>query len=239
MLPDSLIDTLPTNIVTEARRPAPIEYHLEAMRGFAALIVVWSHAIVNHELLDPNYGVQGIALFLPPAHLAVLLFFVLSGYVIGLSTKQKMDTRQLIGRYLKKRMLRIYPIYLLTLALALAVSIQTYSLKTIIGNLTITQILLNDIVKEHDPSWSLHYEVLFYLLFIPVSFLQLPTVKLAASCVVLGIANRYFFPAHPLFTSYAWGFTFWLVGLWLADRTRSMARRDVSTRLYGQLSLRS
>ena len=234
--PDSRIDALPTDTVIEVRRPAPIEHHLEAMRGFAALVVVWSHAIVNHKLLDPGYGVQGIALFLPPSHLAVLLFFVLSGYVIGLSTKQKLDTRQLIGRYLKKRLLRIYPIYFVTLCLALAVSTHLYSIKTIVGNFSITQIILTDIVKEHDASWSLHYEVLFYLLFIPISFLRLPALKLAAGCVALGIANRLLFPTHPLLTSYVFGFAFWLAGLWLADRTRSMPRRDVSaSRLLGLL----
>ena len=77
-----------TDFENTLTRPAvQIEYNLEALRGVAALLVVCGHAIDNDSLLDPGYIVQGWTRIVFPVHLAVLLFFVLSGYVIGYSTK--------------------------------------------------------------------------------------------------------------------------------------------------------
>ena len=123
--------------------------------------------------------------------------------------------------------MRIYPIYVLTLVLALLISVRPYPLFTVLGNLFLTQVLLTDIVKELDPSWSLHYEVLFYLLFVPVSYFRLPAMPLALGCLVLGVVMRLLLPGQPLVASYAFGFTFWLAGLWLAEKARALPRRDV------------
>jgi peptidoglycan/LPS O-acetylase OafA/YrhL len=211
-----------------------IEYNLEGLRGFAALIVVWSHTFENRQLLDPGYSANGIWSFLPPSHLAVLLFFVLSGYVIGLSTKQRLEGPT-IGVYLKKRVLRIYPIYFVSLLLALAVA-RPYPLTTILGNFSLLQVLVTDVIRENDPSWSLHYELLYYLLFIPISYFRIPAFPAALVCVLLGLLNLCLAPYHPLLTSYAFGFSFWLVGLGLSRQAKALPRVEAPARvLVGML----
>ncbi|WP_165903664.1 acyltransferase family protein [Hymenobacter gummosus] len=212
-----------------------IEYNLEALRGFAALIVVWAHSIENHNLLDPGYTPRGIWSFVPPSHLAVLLFFVLSGYVIGLSTKQRLEGAS-IGVYLKKRLLRIYPIYFVSLLLTMAVA-QPYPLTTVLGNFSLLQVLLTDIIRENDPSWSLHYELLYYLLFIPISYCRIPALPAALVCVLLGTLNLYLVPQHPLPTSYAYGFAFWLMGLALSQYAKQLPRKEAPFRVLLGLML--
>ncbi|MGY2132720.1 acyltransferase family protein [Hymenobacter sp. HD11105] len=135
----------------------------------AALIVVWSHAFGFPKFLDPNYAVTGAFSFEPPARISVFLFFVLSGYVIGISNKQAL-TKETIGKYIKKRFLRIYPIYFLSMLFAILIA-KAYPISTMWGNMTLTQVLLTPVIWENNPSWSLHYEILYYLLFIPSHFL--------------------------------------------------------------------
>lgn len=202
-------------------------YDLEALRGIAAFIVLWCHSIENKQLLDPHHSVSEQFAFLPPSHLSVLLFFVLSGYVIGLSTKQRL-AGPAIGIYLKKRMLRIYPIYLMCMLLTLAVA-QSYPWKTVLGNLSLMQVLFTDVITENSASWSLHYEVLYYLLFIPISYLRLPALPVAGAMLLLGGANMMLAPEQPLLSSYCFGFVFWLGGLWLAQHARTAPRAKVSS----------
>lgn len=198
-----------------------IRYSLEALRGVAAFIVVWCHAVESPRFLDPHYSPQGVLAFLPPSHLSVLLFFVLSGYVIGLSTKQRLASKETIGAYLKKRFLRIYPIYFVSMVLAVLVA-QPYPITTLLGNFTLTQVLLTPVIGENGPSWSLHYEVFYYLLFIPISFFRVSPFPAALVCLCIGVTNMYVAPDVPLLSSYAFGFTFWLVGLGLAHSAKQL-----------------
>ncbi|WP_133273989.1 acyltransferase family protein [Hymenobacter radiodurans] len=210
-IPDQLIN----------KEDTKIRYSLEALRGVAAFIVVWCHAIENFNFLDPHYSPKGVLAFLPPSHLSVLLFFVLSGYVIGLSTKQRLASKATIRTYLKKRFLRIYPIYFVSMVVAVLIA-QPYPIKTLLGNFTLTQVLLTPLVIENGPSWSLHYEVLYYLLFIPISFFRVPPFPAAIICMCIGVANMYAAPDAPLLSSYAFGFAFWLVGLGLAHSAKHL-----------------
>ncbi|MBC6607781.1 acyltransferase [Hymenobacter sp. BT188] len=127
-----------------------IQYNLEALRGVAALIVVWSHAFVFPKFLDPNYAITGPFSFEPPARISVFLFFVLSGYVIGISNKQAL-TKGTIGKYIKKRLLRIYPIYFLSMLFTIMIA-KAYPISTIWGNMTLTQVLLTPLFGRTIPA---------------------------------------------------------------------------------------
>ena len=199
----------------------PFNFNIEALRGVVALMVVWHHPITHKNFLDPFYNSTGILSYHPPGHLSVLIFFVLSGYVIGLTNKQPL-TKQSILPYLKKRAIRIYPIYLFCVLLALAIAPTSYSIATIVGNLTTTQVLLVRVIKEIDPIWSLNYEILFYLLFVPVSYFRINPIYVLLFSLVVGTISAYLFPSVdvPLLSSYCFGFTFWLAGLALAQYLR-------------------
>jgi peptidoglycan/LPS O-acetylase OafA/YrhL len=78
---------------------------LEALRGLAALMVVGHHTFPNHTWTHIPFN--GSA--------AVSLFFVLSGYVLGLSLRRGTGTvLQQYGLFLWRRVFRIYPAYFAT-----------------------------------------------------------------------------------------------------------------------------
>src|SRR6476659_8952684 len=118
-----------------------IVYTLNALRGFAALMVVFSHIVDNGQFLDPGYLPTSFAYFRFDGHLMVLVFFIISGTVIQLSNRHPLRS-DTICSYLKKRFIRIYPIYAVSLIVALLVSKVVYSFYTIAGNFTFMQVLL-------------------------------------------------------------------------------------------------
>src|SRR6516162_11652243 len=91
---------------------------LEAARAIAALIVVYNH-VFTFNLIPKS------ALLILPAQYAteaVMIFFVLSGVVITLSVERKkrhsLFGAKLAAEYLRARFLRIYPIFICGLLLA-------------------------------------------------------------------------------------------------------------------------
>ncbi|MBD2721781.1 acyltransferase family protein [Hymenobacter armeniacus] len=221
-----------------APKPAKtFDFKLEGLRGLAALTVVLGHTVVIRQTLDPHYQPSGVFAFQAPGHLSVLIFFILSGYVIGL-TNQRPLQRNGIGPYLKKRLVRIYPIYLVSMLLALAIS-QAVPASVAAANLTFTQVLLAPVLSANAPSWSLHYEILFYLLFIPVSYFRMSPVLVClgsflAGLAVLLLAN---WPGAPLLTSYLFGFSFWTLGLVLVNISRHGAAHYTSLQLLSAFLL--
>jgi len=194
-----------------------IEYNLEALRGGAALIVVLYHIIFFDQYLDPNYFPVVIKVLQFPGHLSVLVFFVLSGFVIGISNQQSLTIKTILP-YLKKRFIRLYPIYFLSLVFTLLVAPVNYSLYTIGSNFTLTQGVVAPVIWENCPIWSLHYEALYYLIFIPVSLFRMKLIFVFFASLILGLANYFFYPYlnTPIITSYAFGFIFWIAGLFIS-----------------------
>ena len=117
--------------------------------------------------------------------------------------------------YLKKRALRIYPLYAVSIIAALIVSKATYSYLTIAGNFTFLQVLFCDVILSNGPLFTLHYEILFYLLFIAVSMYKLNPVKVMVFSILIGFLNYFIYPAFGavIITAYCFSFSFWLLGL--------------------------
>lgn len=210
---ETSLSTQPVVATEQSKLSRTFDFNLEALRGFAAIIVVWHHIIEHQNRLDPHYNPTGILSFNPPGHLSVLIFFVLSGYVIGRVHLQPLERKD-IGLYIKKRFLRIYPIYIVTILLGLLVAPGSYSALTVISNLTMTQSIIPPVIFENNPAWSLNLEIVFYLLFIPLSFFRLNIVAVAFIFGTIGIAaiiNEFYQSG-----GYALGFAFWLCGVMLA-----------------------
>jgi peptidoglycan/LPS O-acetylase OafA/YrhL len=182
---------------------------LEGLRGLAALTVVLGHTAVIKYALDPH--------FQAPGHLSVLVFFILSGYVIGISTKKAL-TKETTGLYLKKRFVRIWPIYITSLILAVLLS-PPLPVANIVSSLLFLQILWKPVISANAPLWSLHYEMLFYLLFIPVSVSSIRPVFVCVGSFLAGLGFLFFsaWSGAPLLTSYLFGFSLWSLGLVLVD----------------------
>jgi peptidoglycan/LPS O-acetylase OafA/YrhL len=89
---------------------------LDGLRGAAAMVVVAAHAVAA---LFVTTHVPVVLAFGVAARAAVILFFVLSGYVIGGSIRTSLATgRFSFVRFAINRVTRIYPAFLLAVALA-------------------------------------------------------------------------------------------------------------------------
>ncbi|MCX4030037.1 acyltransferase [Endozoicomonas sp. SM1973] len=155
--------------------------YLDLCRFLAALAVVLSH-IKQYQFLSPE-----ISQYLPSAGRdAVIIFFVLSGFVIAYTTDRKQPT---ISEYLTDRATRIYscalPILLLVVTIDL-IGIQhnkeaysgLYQYEKLHLYIPFHLLFLGEIwtLSEQPftipPYWSLGYEVWYYILYIPIFFLR-------------------------------------------------------------------
>ncbi len=136
---------------------------LESLRGFTACYVVLHHLARQYL---PHKWYRLPFTFGPEA---VIVFFVLSGFVIYYTT-QTNPADQLLRNYAVKRVRRIYPIFIAALALAYlaqCVAIGAWfvpNFAQLAGNLLMCQGISIDPFYD-GPLWSLSYEWWFYVLF--------------------------------------------------------------------------
>jgi peptidoglycan/LPS O-acetylase OafA/YrhL len=193
----------------------PKVYTLNALRGYSAIFVAFYHMIENGQYVDPDYWPEWYKYFYANCSLRILIFFIISGAVIQLSNKIPLSVNT-IPTYVKKRITRLYPLYVVGLITAILVSTVPYSWRTIAGNFAFLQVLFCKVILANGPVWTLHYEVLFYILFIPVSMYNINPVKIFTASLGLGLINYLLYPsafAYPLISAYCIGFSFWMLGL--------------------------
>ena len=143
---------------------------LEALRGAAAIYV-----FIHHAHLMANQGIGRLLYF---GQEAVIVFFLLSGFVISYSSNRQHPTWP---TYIFHRAKRIYPIFIAALALAYGsqsiIKGNWLDLNTVqlIGNTLMLQDVASlkrgvwfDTYYGNSPMWSLSYEWWFYILFIPL-----------------------------------------------------------------------
>jgi len=180
----------PWRIEASARRGAKPELNLDVqriaaidgLRGFAVLLVFCVHFFstfvtaafgVNFDDVASIFELSGtlaIGYWLFYSHYGVFLFFCISGFVIARALSRVSTTAQW-RRFMTRRLLRIYPAFLvsLVLACALAVWIQGSTVlgwRTIAGNL----LFLNgwfalNVHAYNNVSWSLFFEFIFYVVY--------------------------------------------------------------------------
>ena len=176
---------------------------LNGIRGLAALYVLIGHArwllwegYKEGYLLHPQSYNQAskilvsLLAFFGKGHVAVILFFVLSGFVIHYSIIKREKNKLDILDYFKRRFLRIYPPLLFCMLLTLVLDltgkyIYGYSIYfqstpvplineniisnlnwiTAIGNLLMVQGIYTHVWGTNGPLWSLMYEWWFYMLY--------------------------------------------------------------------------
>ena len=176
---------------------------LNGIRGLAALYVLIGHArwllwegYREGYLLHPQSYNQAskilvsLLAFFGKGHVAVILFFVLSGFVIHYSIIKREKNKLDILDYFKRRFLRIYPPLLFCMLLTLVLDltgkyIYGYSIYfqstpvplineniisnlnwiTAIGNLLMVQGIYTHVWGTNGPLWSLMYEWWFYMLY--------------------------------------------------------------------------
>jgi peptidoglycan/LPS O-acetylase OafA/YrhL len=147
---------------------------LDGLRGVAAILVVGRHA-----------GALGYTS--QESFLAVDLFFCLSGFVVAMAYDQRLAEGGYLGRFVRTRWIRLYPLYFLGLALGLAAAF--FSGTPILAPAVIAGVLmlpqnpwmLGAVGTFNQPVWTLPLELFANLLYAVFHrFLTLP--------VLIGIA---------------------------------------------------
>jgi peptidoglycan/LPS O-acetylase OafA/YrhL len=189
-------------------------YELDSLRGVAALTVVFHHF---SRICSPRvvHVLDRTPLrLLVAGHQAVILFFLLSGFVLTLPYKKRGSLNY--GPFLLKRVCRIYLPYLAALALAIACDLH-FSSRVQSGNYWVnwtwsapvtTRLVVQHILflGNYDWSqfntafWSLVYEMRISLVFpfIAIAVLRFRTTWLLLCAVSLSLA---FYPLAMLFSN--------------------------------------
>jgi peptidoglycan/LPS O-acetylase OafA/YrhL len=125
---------------------------LDGLRGWAALVVVGFH--LSPTVLGPERH-MAIYRHLDLGKYGVLLFFLVSGYVIPMSLERHGSLR----RFWIGRLFRIYPAYLATIAVAAAVGAWPGGLLAH-ASMLLDPLGVRGAVRVF---WTLSYEMVFYL----------------------------------------------------------------------------
>lgn len=183
---------------------------LSGLRGILALVVFFDHALQNEHL---SLGWTVPYLNFGPS--AVLCFFCLSGYVIGLGAK-KVYGRAEVRKYVGSRLIRIVPIYICAVCLGcLAAGIcgQWPPLVDVVGNFFFLQGFFVNTISANEPLWSLSYEMFYYGAFIVIWKFS-PTIKTILLGILVTLICSYCFGEK--FASLMLGAYFWIGGFLIA-----------------------
>jgi peptidoglycan/LPS O-acetylase OafA/YrhL len=187
--------------------------HLDLMRGAAAIAVMLWHLrslflVEFSEIASANPIVKLVYLACGFSREAVMIFFVLSGFLVGGSViRGRMDGEWSWGVYFTNRLSRLWVVLIPALILgaiwdhsgtAIFGSAGTYgamdhatwdysgtvatrlSASVMIGNALFLQGILTPMFGSNGPLWSLSYEFWYYVLF-PLIVLAVPTKKVELS----------------------------------------------------------
>ncbi len=134
---------------------------LNVLRFFAAVWVVFFH------YFKASYGISVhipiLSDFINYGNLSVDFFFILSGFL--LTHVEILSPSGSFIQFIKKRVLRIYPLYILALLFSVLVITQTVSVKAILVNLLSLQVFYPEYSGINTPAWTISQMFLFYLAF--------------------------------------------------------------------------
>ncbi|MCR6638050.1 MAG: acyltransferase [Sporocytophaga sp.] len=206
----------------EINNQKTFERTLEGLRGLAALFVILYHVIVLDRFpLDPAFKPSGIWGYSAPGHSSVLVFFMLSGLVIGISTKDQLKGPK-ISTYVKKRFIRIYPIYLFAILLSIFF-VSKIDWEQVRYHLFFLHVPFKAVFNNNGSLWSLNYEIFYYTLFIGFSYFKIEA-KWIISLLVFFISLSFLFAKsiflHDLILGYSIGLLFWIIGYYISQMER-------------------
>lgn len=131
---------------------------LQVFRGLAAILVVCYH---TGTLFAKNLNTLAFNNSFKFGHTGVTFFFVLSGFIIYYIHYKDIGDRSRFLPFLRKRFVRVYPIYWVVIFLKL-VLFKKIPLLFLIQSILLVPMASAPFLSV---SWTLSYEVFFYLLF--------------------------------------------------------------------------
>ena len=167
-------------------------YSLQVIRAIASILVVLVHGqLIFQQNLDRDFLFDIFAF----GGSGVDIFFVLSGFIIFYIHKKDIGNPSIIKDFLLKRIIRIYPIYWIILSGKILASVDVSNLaianynflETIKAFLLFPQdrILLSE--QFLGVSWTLSYEIFFYICFGLMIYFKPQYFLSVASVWLLGV----------------------------------------------------
>lgn len=181
---------------------------IQVLRAIASLIVVYVHAIIIAESTNDN-----ISLFTSFYHFrdfgafGVDIFFVLSGFIITYTSKERYKLFEDKVTFLKRRVYRVYPVYWIVLMIfvlliivkefvnnlypGIILDIEHIQTSELISSIFLYPHLVGNSFAVYLPSaWTLTYEIIFYI----TSFLSILIFsRISLRGIVLISLLSYFF----------------------------------------------
>lgn len=191
---------------------------LDGLRGICALFVCILHARIFSHLYDLD--------FIRNSYLFVDFFFVLSGFVICISYKQKLQDKTQLTNFTIKRIGRIWPLHILTILALVAIELSKHFILSntatnsesiaFIGRFSIEALFANvflihsvgifDYLTWNNPSWSISVEFFTYLIFASVVFFLKSKLKeLSLIIVIVSLAALVFLAPTNMDVTYDYG----------------------------------
>jgi len=200
-------------------------YKLEAVRGFAAVYVVLHHTL-PHYFVFKGVNIGNVFRF---GQEAVILFFLLSGFVINYSW-QKSENKT-FGSYFSKRFFRIYiPLFIVLFLGWVVESAKVGVLVDLeIKNLLLNIFMLQDVgalkpnvivepYMHNNPLWSLSYEWWFYMMYYPINKYIKSAQNQSNFVYIISIISSLIYIFDPQFLSrLLMYFCIWWSGVYLSN----------------------
>ncbi|WP_062018150.1 acyltransferase [Aureimonas sp. AU4] len=166
---------------------------LQVLRFLAAMLVVVGHA--QHELVDTVGPAAGsLAFILLDWGLGVDVFFVISGFVMYYLMRGRFGGRGVAADFLRRRLIRIVPLYWIFTSLVLAVALAEgidYPMSKIVSSYLFlpppscpAPCPIGYDFPVYSLGWTLNFEMMFYLVF-AVGLLMRKRAGLAFVVVVI------------------------------------------------------
>ncbi|MEP7042042.1 MAG: acyltransferase [Dokdonella sp.] len=171
-------------------------HYIDALRGIAALLVVWLH--VADAFLHVDGGIvrgawlRELAAGVDVGRVGVVAFFLISGFVIPFSIEPTRPAP--VATFLIKRFFRIFPAYWLSIPLGALTGFWLLGGKfgglDLLGNLTLLQGWLG-VPEAEGLYWTLRVELVFYALCIVLLLVNsLQNIRrVAAVAIVFGFVH--------------------------------------------------
>ncbi|MBZ4190005.1 acyltransferase family protein [Niabella beijingensis] len=140
---------------------------IQVLRAIASLLVVLLHVT---ETVRQIFGFQFFGGIFRFGGAGVDIFFVISGFIIAYTSVHHIETPGALPVFLSKRFIRIFPTYWIIISGFLMMqlllpgfyrTLYSFDIKNILG----TFLLLPDHTMVNGVSWTLTYELFFYVLF--------------------------------------------------------------------------
>jgi exopolysaccharide production protein ExoZ len=173
-------------------------FGIQMLRGLAAVSVVVHHTL--QESLGATVGPRSPDWLTTAGASGVDVFFVISGFVMLHASFPMGGGAIEAGRFLFRRAARIYPLYWLCCLAVIAISAVGFlSSKVISSDVIVKSLLL--ILTPHtlvSVSWTLSYEIYFYLIFaLTLPFRSREASVAICAAVIIGVtAAAQFLPAR-------------------------------------------